>query len=125
MARCVERQEWKLYLEIGTLVWLAEHLDLSVVRFDYPFHQCQPETCAAAVAASRRIAPKQAIKDERQVLFGDSYAFVANADSHFAPLSFHGHLDSAPIPGVFDCVVEQIKHGTAQPQVVPLDHGIA
>src|SRR5258708_898212 len=92
--------------------------EVAAIHFDRPFRNREPQTGSAALAGASLIDAIETIKDSRSQLYWNAGTGVDHIDCYTGSGLCDTHIDAAASRRIFDCVVQQIKHGLPQNQTV-------
>ena len=107
--------------EKSSAVSLTLDPDSSIMGFDDPFDDGQPESHPSAVPAASRVRAVEPVENVRKIVRLDSNAMIANRELHCRILSPRRNLDNAAVPGVFDGILEEVDDSTTDPELVGID----
>ncbi len=93
----------------GASLEFTGELDGSVLQFDEPAHQRQPDSGALDAATGPAVRAEETLAQSFQVRLGDADTGVANHDAAERRIAAHGNSDRAR-HGVFHRVGQQVEH---------------
>lgn len=111
----VHRSHGQTHLKCAAHPWLADNRDFTSMTLHNLLHDSQTDSGPAGCSRARAIPSVEPLKNQGDILLGNSDSRVLNCEERSAVVLMHAHLHLAACRGELERVGEQVHQGLVQP----------